>query len=60
MEEYQGQGNEFHTFLGQSICGFDGTTFMVIPEIYFGFYLYMVYLIRNINDRSFVCTLYLK
>ncbi|KAI8039333.1 hypothetical protein M5D96_008056 [Drosophila gunungcola] len=33
MEEYQsqgqGQGNAFHTFLGQSICGFDGSTFMV-------------------------------
>ncbi|XP_039230109.1 venom protease isoform X2 [Drosophila yakuba] len=30
MQEYQGQGdNEFHTFLGQSICGFDGSTFMV-------------------------------
>ncbi|XP_016978777.2 proclotting enzyme [Drosophila rhopaloa] len=31
MEEYQnqGQGSEFHTFLGQSICGFDGSTFMV-------------------------------
>ncbi|XP_016935480.4 proclotting enzyme [Drosophila suzukii] len=29
MEEYQGQGNEFPTFLGQSICGFDGSTFMV-------------------------------
>ncbi|XP_017127429.1 venom protease isoform X1 [Drosophila elegans] len=33
MEEYQGQGqgqgNEFHTFLGQSICSFDGSTFMV-------------------------------
>ncbi|KAH8259585.1 hypothetical protein KR026_007031 [Drosophila bipectinata] len=31
MEEYQGQGqgNDFHTFLGQSICGFDGSTFMV-------------------------------
>ncbi|XP_044571051.1 venom protease isoform X1 [Drosophila ananassae] len=31
MEEYQGQGqgNDFNTFLGQSICGFDGSTFMV-------------------------------
>nr|NP_001261405.1 uncharacterized protein Dmel_CG32260, isoform C [Drosophila melanogaster]AGB94100.1 uncharacterized protein Dmel_CG32260, isoform C [Drosophila melanogaster] len=29
MQEYQGQANEFHTFLGQSICGFDGSTFMV-------------------------------
>ncbi|KQS43560.1 uncharacterized protein Dere_GG15197, isoform B [Drosophila erecta] len=29
LQEYQGQGNEFHTFLGQSICGFDGSTFMV-------------------------------
>ncbi|KAH8305100.1 hypothetical protein KR059_008813 [Drosophila kikkawai] len=29
MEEYQGQSSEFSTFLGQSICGFDGVTFMV-------------------------------
>ncbi|KAH8380184.1 hypothetical protein KR009_009367 [Drosophila setifemur] len=31
MEEYQGQGqgNDFHTFLGQSICGFDGSSFLV-------------------------------
>ncbi|XP_016966105.3 venom serine protease Bi-VSP isoform X2 [Drosophila biarmipes] len=29
MDEYQGQGNAFHTFLGQSICGFDGSSFMV-------------------------------
>ncbi|KAH8239069.1 hypothetical protein KR032_000333 [Drosophila birchii] len=29
MEEYQGQSSDFSTFLGQSICGFDGSTFMV-------------------------------